>query len=162
MDDCNFELCMYSVGQSNRPLSFCLSTLPSGRWYPPSHFQKIQEEAKERQIMRITGKSVLTGMFSSGSSGSGRGWSFDHVCSFGPKWRLDPTMVHFHGELKRLWSWKSWMKTQDCLWCEPTSSQVKHPCLVERRKICCYATDELLKDIARAFHISEHTPHHCC
>ena len=113
VEGCNFELCLYSVGQPERTFPLCPRCYNDPEWSLgdddlPEDAEDREDEVKERQIQRVAGKNLclecplpdnhplIEEMIVSTDEDSDGVLIVD--AHFGPKWRLvdtrSPTIVH--------------------------------------------------------------------
>lgn len=174
--DCNFELCMYTVGQPPRTFPLCPNCVNSSEWALTSDVLDKADEVdredanKERQIRTVAGKTMtlecplpdnhplieeLTVSPDPDSDGV-----FVVDIHFGPKWRLvstrDPTIVYLPKSIEKLTILD---KTDEVLGCHlirvefrPNESPLPGG---ETKYICSFPSDDTLQGMVRLYHGSE-------
>jgi DNA topoisomerase III len=178
VDGCNFELCLYSVGNPERTFPLCPNCFNSPDWAlqeedTPSSDPNIgdkEDENKERQIRRMAGKSLtlecplpddhplIDELTVSPDPDSDGVFILDP--HFGPKWRLvstrDATIIFLPKSIDKIIVLD---QKDDVLGCHMMKIYFKageSPLPDGATKyICSYATDPLLQGSSRVHHGSE-------
>jgi DNA topoisomerase-3 len=174
--DCNFELCLYTVGQPPRTFPLCPNCFNSADWAITSDVSdqadKVDREDanKERQIRTVAGKALtlecplpdnhplieeLTVSPDPDSDGV-----FIVDPHFGPKWRLvstrDPTIVYLPKSIDKLTILDH---TDPVLGCHLIKVEFKageSPLPGgETKHVCSFPTDDVLQGMVRLYHGSE-------
>lgn len=184
VEGCNFELCMYSVGQPARAFPLCPNCYnnPKPEWGILPGEDKLnklsedpedhEDELKERQIRSVAGRNFtfecphpdghpLIQSLTVGQDSSGNG-VFTVDAHFGPKWRLcgtrEPTIIHMPKGVNKI----TVLDRCD----EDTGS---HMMKVEFKDgssilengdltyVTCYDNDKLLQDSSHSVHGKERT-----
>ena len=178
VQDCNFELCLYSVGQPQRTFPLCPRCFNSEEWAPIDKDEDVagkdpsdrEDEMKERQIKRLAGKSLtlecplkdnhplIDELTVSPDPDSDGVLMLDpHL---GPKWRLvstrAPTIVHLPQVIEKITVLDRrddvlnvhMMKVEF----KPGQSPLPDG---ELKHVCCFPTDEVLQGLARVYHGSD-------
>lgn len=175
LPDCNFELCLYTVGQPSRTFPLCPNCANSSDWSLTAGDAAMdpvdrEDAAKERQTRTLAGKALVLECplpddhplieemtVSPDPDGDGVFIVDPHL---GPKWRLvstrSPTIVYLPKSIEKLTVLE---RTDDVLGCHFMQVEFKageSPLPGDERKhVCCYATDELLQGLSRVYHGSE-------
>lgn len=180
VDGCNFELCLYSVGQPERTFPLCPRCYNDPEWSLdeddlPEDEEDREDEIKERQIQRATvaGKTLclecplpdhhplIQEMTVSTDEGSDGVLIMD--AHFGPKWRLvdtrSPTIVHMPKCISKITILDEVEEELEVHKVQIEFKQGESP-LADKtltRYKTCLATDEVLKPLVHVFHGSERT-----
>ncbi|GKY93229.1 hypothetical protein MPSEU_000290600 [Mayamaea pseudoterrestris] len=177
VEGCGFELSMYSVGHPERSFPFCPRCYNAPEWALaqeslPEDLEEQEDEAKERQIRRIAGKSMclecplpdrhplieeLTVALDPDSDGV-----LVVDAHFGPKWRLvstrAPTIIYLSKSIDnvtvlderddafQVHKMRVEFKANESLLPDKSSKYV-----------CSFTTDETLQISSRVFHAAERT-----
>ena len=176
VEGCNFELCLYAVGQPQRTFPLCPRCFNSEEWALPDDDERASnpddraDEAKERQIKRIAGKSLtlecplpdehplIEEMTVSPDPDSDGVLMLD--ASLGPKWRLvstrAPTIVHLPQGIDRVTVLDKRDEVFNCRMMQIEFKDGQSPLPNgDSRYVCCFANDELLQGLVRVYHGSE-------
>ena len=175
VENCNFELCLYSVGQPQRPFPLC------PRCFNDPDFaidaSKISsdpvdraDEGKEREIRKIAGKSlilecplpdhhpVIDELTVSPDPDSNGVLMLDpHL---GPKWRLvstrGPTIVYLPQSIEKVivLDKKDDFLDVHLMQIEFKAGELPLPYGMKKH-VCCFANDELLQGMVRVYHGSD-------
>lgn len=179
VDDCSFELCLYSVGQPQRTFPLCPRCFNDPAWALdaddlPEDPVDREDEGKERVIRRTVAGRALTlecplpdhhpsiaDLTVSPDPDSDGVLILDP--HFGPKWRLvstrDPTIVHFPPSVEKVTILD---KVDDVLsgahLIQVEFKEGQSPLPDKKAKhICCFANDEALQNVVRVYRGSERT-----
>lgn len=177
IEGCGFELCLYSVGAPPRAFPLCPNCFNNPDWTlvdeeaPEDPVDKMDEH-KERQIKRMTGKSLvlecplpdehplIDELTVSPDPDSDGVFILDP--HFGPKWRLvstrEATIVYLPKSVDKI----SILDERDeVLGCHKMKVEFKageSPLEGgETKHICCFPIDQILQEQSRVFHGSERT-----
>lgn len=170
VEGCNFELCLYSVGQPQRTFPFCPYCFNNPDWaldsdeFPEDRVER-EDKSKEKQIRTVAGKMLtlecplpdhhplIEEMTVSPDPDTNGVLILDpHL---GPKWRLvatrAPTIVHLPQEIDKITILD---KKDDVLGCHLMKVKFKDgkaPTGVEDGSSyeCCFATDQVLQSLVR-------------
>jgi DNA topoisomerase-3 len=175
VEGCNFELCIYSVGQPPRAFPLCPRCFNDPDWAIesdalPEDPDDREDEGKERQIRKMAGNSLvlecplpdvhplieeLTVSPDPDSSGV---LILDP--SFGPKWRLvstrSPTIIHLPQSIEKV----TVLDRRDevlGIHLMQTEFKANESPLPDgaAKHISCFPIDELLQGMVRVFHGSD-------
>jgi DNA topoisomerase III len=178
VEGCNFELCLYSVGQPPRTFPLCPRCFNDPDWALdaadlPEDPVDREDEGKERVIRRTVAGRALTlecplpdrhpciaELTVSPDPDSDGVLIMDP--HFGPKWRLvstrDPTIVHFPASVEKVTILD---KLDDVLGVHLIQVEFKadqSPLPDKKLKhACCFASDEALQGVVRVYRGSERT-----
>lgn len=174
--DCNFELCLYSVGQPPRTFPLCPNCFNSPDWSLTSEGRNATnpvdgaDEKEERQIRTLAGKSLVLECphpddhplikeitVSPDPDCDGVFIVDPHL---GPKWRLvstrNPTVVYLPRSIDKL---TILSKTDEVLGCHLMQVEFKageSPLPGgETKYVCSFPSDELLQGMVRLYHGSD-------
>ena len=175
VEGCNFELCMYSVGQPQRSFPLCPRCFNDADWALdaddlPADPVDREDEEKERKIQRVAGKALtlecplpdehplIEEMTVSPDPDSGGALILD--AHFGPKWRLvstrAPTIVHLPQCIDKVTVLD---KKDDVLGVHMIQVEFKaneSPLPDKASKYtCCFANDSLLQGMVRVYYGSD-------
>lgn len=179
VEGCDFELCMYSVGQPARTFPLCPNCFnnPKPEWgdIPGEDKSKLsndpddrEDELKERQIRSVAGRSFtlecphpdghplieeLT--VARGPDGNG---VYTMDAHFGPKWRLcgtrDPSIIHLPKAINKITILDKCDEESGC-----------HMMKIEYKEgggnsgVTCFETDQALQEKSNTVHGNERTQH---
>ena len=176
---CNFELCLYSVGQPPRSFPLCPYCFnnPQAEWGKvPGDIKEIakdlvdrEDESKERTIRRIGGRSLilecphpdkhpLIEELTVSPDGGGGVLIMDP--HFGPKWRLvstrEPTIVYLPKSVEKVTILDKQDNVTGCRLMKIHFTTADTPLDGGVTKlISCFPTDELLQNMVRVYHGTE-------
>lgn len=174
-EGCNFELCMYSVGQPQRSFPLCPRCYNDPQWALdntnlPADQVDRDDEQKERQIRKVAGKALvlecplpdehplIDEMTVSPDPDSDGVLIVDpHL---GPKWRLvstrAPTIVHMPQSVDKLIVLEKRDEVLGVHLMQVEFKEGQSPLSDgEIKYTCCFANDEMLQGLVRVFHGSE-------
>jgi DNA topoisomerase III len=173
--DCNFELCLYSIGQPQRTFPLCPRCFNSEEWGMSDEgenkdAEERDDEAKERQIKRMAGKSLTLACplpashplideitVSPDPDSDGVLLLDPHL---GPKWRListrTPTIIHLPQSIEKI----TVLDRRDEVFnvhmmkieFKPGQSPLPSG---DTKHICSFANDAVLQGLVRVFHGSD-------
>lgn len=175
MAGCNFELCLYSVGNPPRTFPLCPNCFNSADWtLEESSADPVdkEDENKERQIQRLAGKNLvlecplpdehplideLTVSPDPDSEGV-----FILDPHFGPKWRLvstrDATIIHLPKSIDKIVVLDEKDEVLGCHMMKVIFKEGESPLAGGATKhICCFSADSVMQEASRVFHGSERT-----
>ena len=175
VEGCNFELCLYSVGNPPRTFPLCPNCFNSADWAleeTPEDPVDKEDENKERQIKRMAGKNLvlecplpdnhplIDELTVSPDPDSNGVFILDP--HFGPKWRLvstrDATIIHLPKNIDKI---SILDERDDVLGCHKMKVIFKEgdsPLEGGATKhVCSFSADPILQGSSRVFHGSERT-----
>jgi DNA topoisomerase-3 len=183
--DCKFELCMYSVGQPPRTFPLCPRCFNDPAWALDSEAESDspsedpvdrQDQAKERQIQRVSGSGSkhlvlecplpdshpLIDELTVGADPDDADGVLVLDPHFGPKWRFvstrEPTVVFLPNCIEKITILDKRDPEYDVrlLQIEYKDGQSPLPD-ASKKHVTCYSNDELLQSMSRIFRGSERT-----
>jgi DNA topoisomerase-3 len=184
VEGCDFELCMYSVGQPQRSFPLCPNCFnnPRPEWGPiPGEDNNLsndpddrEDELKERQIRTVAGRSftlecphpdghpLIKDLTVCRDPESGGVFTMD--IHFGPKWRLcgtrSPTIIHLPKAIDKITILDKCDEDTEChlmrIEYKPDTTPLEGG---ETKYKTCFEKDEKLRGKSQTVHGIERTQH---
>jgi DNA topoisomerase III len=174
VENCNFELCLYSVGQPERTFPLCPRCVndPDFALLPIATVDPVDraDEAKEREIKKIAGKALVLECplpdshplideltVSPDPDSDGVLMVDPH---FGPKWRLvstrDPTVIYLPQRVEKITILDTRDEVLNVRLMQVEFKDGESPLPNGAKKhVCCFANDTILQGLVRVFHGSD-------